>query len=126
MAVFSNLKRKTDTAEVEGQEFTLTEPSVNDRTQFLADLNKLSESEQTDAQVMYEMDLRAIAICIKPRHFKDLTVDEIIAEMKEEVTKYEQVSDIANKSWQMLGLREVEGEQKKTQDHSEAETSQED
>ena len=125
MAVFSNLKRKTNTATVEGQEFTLTEPSVNDRTQFLVDLDRLSKSEQTDAQVMFAMDLRAIAICIKPKHFENLTVDEIIDEMKDEITEYEQISDIANKSWQMMGLREVDGEQKKTQNHSEQETSQE-
>lgn len=126
MAVFSNLKRKTDTAEVEGQVFTLTAPSVNDRTQFLAEITKLNESEQTDVQVMFAMDLRAIAICVRPHHFKDLTVDEIIAEMKEEITDYDQVSDIANKSWHLMGLRNLKGEEKKTQDRSGTETSQED
>lgn len=114
---FKNVTKITDEIEVNGQTFLLTRPSAKDRIDFMAEYDKAIKnvSDEDINRVMFDMNCLLVAYfsCELPE-FEGKTKHEIAQIIADEVEEYSHINDIANRCWDILGLK-TEGSSQETE-----------
>ena len=116
MGLFKNHKRKTLDVEIQGEKFTLTEPSAQDLCNYHDIMQKEHETLVEGSSVYFKtvvsnkISFRLIAFCMY-RNMKDQTPENVYRMLCDEITDFDDIAKLLNAAEIVSGLKiEVEGE----------------
>ncbi len=110
MSLFKNRKLKTAVATVQGEDFTLTEPSALDMClywEFVEQEHGLVKDDSTNmfkAKINGTTGLMLVSYCLKS-HFPDVEQEDIYKMLVDEITEYGDINIFIEKAEEVAGLK---------------------
>lgn len=110
-SLFKNKKLKVEEVTVQGEKFTLTEPSALDMCKYFAfvekehGLVKEGSSLYFKAEVGGKTDLYLVALCLA-KQYPEAHTTEIFKSLCEEITEYDDITKLKNGAEEVAGLKQ--------------------